>query len=101
MGTVKVQISIGPSKHEAKFHVMDVPATFNLLLGQPWLHQMKAVSSIVHQLVKCPYDGGIATVFANSPILPPPKATTPVLEINHGEEDVFLFRFTLAKAQLV
>ncbi|GMP67042.1 hypothetical protein CsSME_00027165 [Camellia sinensis var. sinensis] len=101
MGTIKEQITVGPSEHEAECHVMDVPATFNLLLGRPRLHQIKVVSSTLHQLVKYPYGRGIATFFGNSSIHPPPEVITPLLEIQHGGEDVFLSGFTLAEAQLV
>ena len=94
MGTFKVQILVSPSEHEAEFHVMDVQATFNLLLGRPWLNKMRAVSLIVHQLVKYLHIGGIATIFGNSTIHPPP-------EVQHGSEDVFLSGFSLAEAQLV
>ncbi|XP_028057299.1 receptor-like protein 43 [Camellia sinensis] len=37
----------------------------------------------------------------NSSIHPPPEVTTPVLEIVHGEEDVFLSGFTLTEARVV
>ena len=48
MGTVKIETQVGPGQHDIEFHVLDVPATFNLLLGRPWLHQGKAVSSTLH-----------------------------------------------------
>lgn len=35
MGTFKSHILIGPFEHKVEFHVMDIPATFNLLLGRP------------------------------------------------------------------
>lgn len=101
MGTFKSHILINPSEHEAEFHVMDVPATFNLLLGRPWLHQIKAVSSTVHQLVKYPFKCGIATVYGNSTFHPPQGTATPVLEIMHGKEDVFLSGFLLTEAWVV
>ena len=31
MGTVKIQTKVGPGQHEIDFHVLEVPATFNLL----------------------------------------------------------------------
>ncbi|XP_028061194.1 uncharacterized protein LOC114264697 [Camellia sinensis] len=96
MGTVKVQVQVGPSEHEIEFHELDVPATFNLLPGRPWLHYMKVVSSTLHEMLKY----GVATVFENSSIHPLPEVTTPFLEINHGDKDVFFSRFTLAEAQV-
>ncbi|KAF5933732.1 hypothetical protein HYC85_029903 [Camellia sinensis] len=84
-----------------EFYVLDVPTTFNLLLGRPWLHHVKVVSSTLHQMLKYPHEKGVAIVFKNSSIHPLPEVTTLVLEITHGEEDVFLLGFTLAKARVV
>ncbi|GMP35086.1 hypothetical protein CsSME_00007686 [Camellia sinensis var. sinensis] len=52
--------------HDIEFHVLDVPATFNLLLGRPWLHQVKVVFSVLHQILKDPHGKGMAIVFGNS-----------------------------------
>ncbi|GMP56299.1 hypothetical protein CsSME_00020845 [Camellia sinensis var. sinensis] len=52
-------------------------------------------------MLKYPHEGGVATVFENSSIHPSPEVTTPLLEINHSDEDVFLLGFTLAEAQVV
>lgn len=78
-----------------------MPATFNLLLGRPYLHQVKAVSSILHYMLKYHHGKGVAIVFGNSSIHPSLEVTTPVLEIVHGEEDVFLSSFTLVEARVV
>lgn len=80
---------------------MDVPATFNLLLGWSWLHQVRAVSSTLHQMLKYPHGKGVAIVFGNSSIHPLPEASTLVLEIEHDVEDVFLSGLTLAEARVV
>lgn len=101
MGTVQVRVQVGPAEQEGEFHVLDVPATFNLLLGRPWLHHVKVASSTLHQMLKYPYEAGVAIVFRNSSIHSPPEVTTPMLEINHCDEDVFLLGFTLAEARVV
>ena len=98
---MKSQTQVGPGQHKTDFHVLEVPATFNLLSGRPWLHQVKAVSSTLHQMVKYPHGKGVAIVFGNLSIHPPPESATPVLEIEHGMKDVFLSGFTLAEARVV
>ena len=80
MRTVQIRTQVGLGQHDIDFHVLDVPATFNLLLGRPWLHQVKAVSSTLHQMLKYPHGKGVAIVFGNSSIHPPPEVSTPVLE---------------------
>ena len=52
-------------------------------------------------MIKYHYVKGVAIVFGNSSIHPLPEVTTPVLEIDHGEEDVFLSGFTQAEARAV
>jgi len=101
METVKIQTHVGPGQHEIDFPAFAVPTTFNLLLGRPWLHQVNAVSSTLHQILKYPYGKGVAIVFGNSSFHPPSEVFTPVLEIEHGMEDVFLSGFTLAEAWVV
>lgn len=43
---------------DVEFHGMDIPATFNLLLGRPWLHDTGEIPSTLHQKVKFAYMGG-------------------------------------------
>ena len=35
-----------------KFQVMDCPSAYNVLLGRPWIHQMRYVPSTLHQSIK-------------------------------------------------
>ena len=37
-----------------KFNVIDCPSAYNVILGTPWIHKMKAVPSTYHQVVKFP-----------------------------------------------
>ena len=101
IGTVRIKTQVGLGQQDVEFHVLDVPATFNLLLGRPWLHQVKVFSSTLHQMLKYPHGKRVAIVFGNSSMHPPPEVTTPMLEIVHGEDDVFLSGFTLAEARVV
>ncbi|XP_019260504.1 PREDICTED: uncharacterized protein LOC109238489 [Nicotiana attenuata] len=41
------------------FEVVDGDMGYNIILGRPWLHKMKAVPSTYHQLLKFPTLGGI------------------------------------------
>lgn len=44
---------------------MDLELPYNLLLGQPWIHALKAVPSTFHQCLKFPYDIKEVTIYAN------------------------------------
>lgn len=37
-GVFTVEAKVGPVVANVEFHVLDIPASFNLLLGRPWLH---------------------------------------------------------------
>ena len=37
VGEIDLPIEIGPIQFNAKFQVLDIPASYNLLLGRPWI----------------------------------------------------------------
>jgi hypothetical protein len=89
-GVVILNISIGPMVQKVHFQVMDITASFNMLLGRPWLHETKAISSSLHQKVRFPYKGSIVTVHGDTQITP---SKGPVLEIEPVDGDLVLLGF--------
>ncbi|KAL6315066.1 hypothetical protein AAG906_030919 [Vitis piasezkii] len=57
MGTLTIDLLIGPTTFSILFQVLRIPASFNLLLGRPWIHQAGAIPSSLHQKVKFIHDG--------------------------------------------
>ncbi|XP_021864820.2 uncharacterized protein [Spinacia oleracea] len=45
-----------------KFNVVDCPSAYNVILGQPWIHKMKAVPSTYHQSIKFPTKWGVMEI---------------------------------------
>ncbi|XP_018479426.2 uncharacterized protein LOC130501630 [Raphanus sativus] len=45
-----------------KFLVVDCPSSYNVILGRPWIHDMGAVPSTLHQLVKFPTPWGVKVI---------------------------------------
>ncbi|XP_074292456.1 uncharacterized protein LOC141619327 [Silene latifolia] len=45
-----------------RFGVLDCLSSYNVILGRPWIHNVKAVSSTYHQCIKIPTDWGVATI---------------------------------------
>lgn len=43
MGILALEFTAGPVLFKEKFQVLDIPASFNLLLGRPWIHAIEAV----------------------------------------------------------
>ncbi|RVW40891.1 hypothetical protein CK203_094284 [Vitis vinifera] len=43
MGTLEIELLIGPATFVAVFQVLRIPTSFNLLLGRPWIHRAGAI----------------------------------------------------------
>ena len=56
VGDIILELTIGPVEFTMEFQVLDVAVSYNLLLGQPWIHAAKAVPSTLHQMVKFEWD---------------------------------------------
>lgn len=56
-GVVTLPIRIGPTVVDTNFQVLDLILPYNILLGKPWIHAMKAIPSTYHQCLKFPYNG--------------------------------------------
>ncbi|XP_070045500.1 uncharacterized protein [Nicotiana tomentosiformis] len=49
------------------FEVVDGDMGYNIILGRPWLHEMKPVRSTYHQLLKFPTPEGIKQIIGDQP----------------------------------
>ncbi|XP_070017930.1 uncharacterized protein [Nicotiana sylvestris] len=56
VGDIVLDLTIGPVEFTMEFQVLNVVISYNLLLGRPWVHTAKAVSSTLHQMVKFEWD---------------------------------------------
>ncbi|XP_077237326.1 uncharacterized protein LOC143879006 [Tasmannia lanceolata] len=62
IGTLVTEIQIGGEDFEIEFQVLDIKASFLLLLGHPWLHKFGVVPSSLHQKLKFLRKNGVVTV---------------------------------------
>ena len=53
---IELVLTIGPVDFAVNFQVLDINASYNLLLGRPWVHRARAVPSTLHQMIKFEYD---------------------------------------------
>ncbi|KAM3201044.1 hypothetical protein P3L10_033407 [Capsicum annuum] len=49
-------LTIAPVDFAMDFQVLNIDASFYMLLGKPWIHRAKAVASTFHQMVKLECD---------------------------------------------
>ncbi|KAI5386852.1 hypothetical protein KIW84_073120 [Lathyrus oleraceus] len=68
-GEVELPIQIGSQTFNTVFYVMDISPSYSYLLGRPWIHNVGAVSSTLHQKIKFPVNGRIITVCGEEDIL--------------------------------
>lgn len=64
-GTVMLPIQVGSIQRDTMCQVLDIDLTYNILLGQPWIHEMQVVPSTYHQCVKFPYNGQEISISAD------------------------------------
>ncbi|XP_077215619.1 uncharacterized protein LOC143850237 [Tasmannia lanceolata] len=60
--TLATEIQIGGEDFDIEFQVLDIKASFLLLLGRPWLHKVGVIPSTLHQKLKFVHNGRVVTV---------------------------------------
>jgi hypothetical protein len=66
MGYIQLALKVGPILSLTRFHVIDSVVSYHVLLGRPWLHKHKLVSSTYHQCVKGMLNGKPIRLPANN-----------------------------------
>ena len=65
MGLIRLPVQSGTEVVEVDFIVVDVYSPYTAILGRPWLHALKAVSSTLHQKVKYPSGDQVLEIVGN------------------------------------
>ena len=52
LGTVTLELTIGPMIKKVEFQFLNIASCFNMLLGRPWIHDTEAVPSSLYQKVR-------------------------------------------------
>ena len=58
LGTITLELTIGPMVKKVDFQVLNIASCFNMLLGRPWIHDTEAVPSSLYQKVWFPHGRG-------------------------------------------
>ena len=56
LGTITLELTIGPMVKKAKFQVLNIASCFNMLLGRSWIHDIEVVPSSLYQKVWFPHE---------------------------------------------
>ncbi|XP_077215929.1 uncharacterized protein LOC143850584 [Tasmannia lanceolata] len=62
IGILATDIEIGGETFEVEFQVLDIKTSFFLLLGRPWLHNVRVIPSTLHQKLKFVRNNKVITV---------------------------------------
>nr|XP_016464785.1 PREDICTED: uncharacterized protein LOC107787699 [Nicotiana tabacum] len=66
-GEITLLVNVARTVQEAKFYVIEGDMIYNALFERPWIHNMRAVPSTLHQVLKFPSPGGVQTVYGEQP----------------------------------
>ncbi|XP_070046701.1 uncharacterized protein [Nicotiana tomentosiformis] len=62
-GEITLSVNVVGTVQEAKFYVIEGDMRRNALFGRQWIHNMRAVPSTLHQVLKFPTPGGVQIVY--------------------------------------
>jgi hypothetical protein len=68
MGTFKVPCKIGPVNAIVVFHILNIPTSYNLLLGKAWMHPLGIVPFSLYQKLRLPRKDEILTILRDGEI---------------------------------
>ncbi|KAH9307028.1 hypothetical protein KI387_011432, partial [Taxus chinensis] len=52
IGTIILSVTLGPKTILTEFYIIDRETNYNMILGRPWIHRMKAIPSTLFQEVR-------------------------------------------------
>jgi hypothetical protein len=66
MGTFEVPYKTGSVNATMVFHILNIPTSYNFLLGRAWMHQpLGIVPSTLHQKLRLPWKDGVLTILGD------------------------------------
>ena len=92
LGTITLELIIGPMIKNMEFQVLNIASCFNMLLGRPWIHDTMVVPSSFYQKVWFPYEGTIVTIYGDTLTIP-----KPIFGIDFEKEPLTLDNFEIKK----
>ena len=72
LGTITLELTIGPMVKKAEFQVLNIASCFNMLLGRSWIHDIEAIPASLYQKVWFPHEWAIVTIYGDTLTVPKP-----------------------------
>ena len=70
LGTITLELTIGPMVKKVGFQVLNIALCFNMLLGRPWIHDTEAVPYSLYQKVQFPHEEAVVTIYGDTLTVP-------------------------------
>ena len=67
-GQIRLPVQAGTNLVEVDFIMVNAFSPYTAILGRPWLHSLKAVSSTLHQKVKYPSMGQVLKIVGSQSV---------------------------------
>ena len=64
-GSINIAVKAGTMTRVKEFLVVDRPASYNVIMGTPWLNAMRAIPSTYHLCLKFPTPNGVEVIWGN------------------------------------
>ncbi|KAF2595335.1 hypothetical protein F2Q70_00043268 [Brassica cretica] len=64
-GSINLAVKDGTVTRVTEFLVVDRPASYNVIMGMPWLNAMRVIQSTYHLCLKFPTPNGIEVIWGN------------------------------------
>ena len=64
-GSINLAVKAGTVTRVTEFLVVDRPASYNVIMGTPWLNAMRAIPSTYHLCLKFPTPNGVEVIWGN------------------------------------
>ena len=64
-GSIRLAVKAGTVTNITEFLVVDRPASYNVIMGTPWLNTMRAIPSTYHLCLKFPTPNGVEIIWGN------------------------------------
>ncbi|XP_019253998.1 PREDICTED: uncharacterized protein LOC109232706 [Nicotiana attenuata] len=62
-GEITLPVNVSDVVQDTRIHIIKGDTRYNSLLGRPWIHNMKAVPSTMHHMIKFPTKDRIKTIY--------------------------------------
>ncbi|XP_062103457.1 uncharacterized protein LOC133814527 [Humulus lupulus] len=62
LGEIELRVYVEGVNLCTRFLVVDSPSAYNVILGRPWIHEMEAIPSTYHQVLRFPTKWGVKEI---------------------------------------